>query len=291
MTEQTTAAARASTPFLRAPRISRTARVRLTFVGLRREFTATWRLAADRRSFARFMADGLGYRAQRIWHLGGNRRRVMRFADGTELTYRVNRGDVRAIAEVWLSGAYELPFPLEVRTVIDMGANIGTAAVWFVRHLGAERVVAVEPVADNAELARANLARTDAEAEVIVAAVGPAPGTARFELSPDSTLGRLGGDGIEVPVVTPQALVDRLPRDEPIDLVKIDVEGAEQELFDVDLAWLERVRCVVIELHGDRVDWRSITSKLTDAGFTHYPIAAADLYRGPTDIMAAFLRQ
>jgi len=36
-----------------------------------------------------------------------------------------------------------------------------------------------------------------------------------------------------------------------VDLIKIDVEGAERELFQGDLSWLERTRAIAIEFHGD----------------------------------------
>jgi FkbM family methyltransferase len=236
------------------------------------------------------VSAALLYRIRRFADVGdADRHRTVKFKDGTELTYRLNRGDVRAIAETWMSGAYELPVTLGQRNIIDLGANIGSTSVWLARRYGAKRVLAVEPDPGNAELARINLRRNGIDAEVIEAAVGPHNGTIRFERSENSTLGRIGGDGIEVPLVTPQSLVERFETDEPI-LLKMDVEGAEAELFDADLGWLDRVECLVAELHADTVDVEEIKRKLTGRGFRNLEIGAGNLYLGPTDVMVVSVR-
>lgn len=36
-----------------------------------------------------------------------------------------------------------------------------------------------------------------------------------------------------------------------VDLLKVDIEGAETELFSRDVDWLTLVRCIAIEFHGD----------------------------------------
>lgn len=256
-------------------------RLRLSLEGLRGEFTGSWKLAAGPRSFARLATDALGYRGQRVLRFGdGRHHRTVRFKDGTELTYRLNRGDVRAIAEIWISEAYRLPFEIRPRNIIDLGANIGVASVWLVREYGGSELVAVEPVPENAELARRNFERNGLAADLIEAAVGPTEGTARFELSSNSTLGRTGTAGIEVALVTAQSVVDRFPAGERIDLLKMDVEGAEQELFKADLTWLERVDCLVVELHADRVDWKGIIAALRTHGFSAVEIGKGNEYGG-----------
>lgn len=265
-------------------------RLALTTAGLRIELTGSWRLAADVRSFARLALDGLGYRAQRLVRLSHRPRRRVRFKDGTELTYRLNRGDVRAIAEIWMCDAYRVPFDIRPRNILDIGANIGATSVWFVRHYGGTRVIAVEPAPDNADLARLNLARNGIVGEVVEAAIGPHEGETHFELNANSALGRISDRGLAVKLVTPQMLVDRFPPGDRVDLVKIDIEGAEHELFNADLSWLARVDCVVLELHADRVDCGAIIATLKAAGFSYAPIGEDNKYRGLTDVMAAFWR-
>jgi FkbM family methyltransferase len=274
------------------PRRSRgLARVRLTVAGVYGELAGAWRLAEDISSFVRFAGDAFAYRAWGVVRIvRSDRRHTVRFKGGIELTYRLNRGDVRAIAEVWMTHTYELPFEIRARNIIDLGANIGAASVWLARRYGCSKLVAVEPVPDSAALARINLERAGIFAEIFSAAVGTANGRARFMVSKDSTWGRLGPEGIDVELISPQAVVDRFGPGERIDLVKIDIEGAEQDLFEGDLSWLQRVDCLVIELHADRVDWRDIISTLTRLGFSHCQISEGDMYAAPTDLTVAFHR-
>jgi FkbM family methyltransferase len=37
---------------------------------------------------------------------------------------------------------------------------------------------------------------------------------------------------------------------ETVDLLKIDIEGAEEAVFSADTSWLDRIRNIVIELHS-----------------------------------------
>jgi hypothetical protein len=58
---------------------------------------------------------------------------------------------------------------------------------------------------------------------------------------------REDSEGVRVRAITPGTLIREL-NIPAIDLAKIDIEGAEQEVFE-DLGWLDGVRCVMIELH------------------------------------------
>lgn len=53
----------------------------------------------------------------------------------------------------------------------------------------------------------------------------------------------------EVRAITVEDILERYAL-QRIDLLKIDIEGAELELFSAgDLTWLDRVDCIAIELH------------------------------------------
>jgi tRNA1(Val) A37 N6-methylase TrmN6 len=67
--------------------------------------------------------------------------------------YRLNKGDLHSIREVWFEEAYRLPFEDPSGTLLDLGANIGLTGVWLAKRYAIERVIAVEPDCDNAMLA------------------------------------------------------------------------------------------------------------------------------------------
>jgi hypothetical protein len=52
-----------------------------------------------------------------------------------------------------------------------------------------------------------------------------------------------------------------------VDLLKVDIEGAEVELFRNDLGWLDRVGAIAIEFHGRSRDESGFDQMLTEHGF------------------------
>ena len=90
-----------------------------------------------------------------------NRMRQVRTRDGATICYRLNRGDLQSIREVWLEEAYRLPLPEPSGVLLDLGANIGLTSVWLAKRYRFSRIIAVEPVAENAVLVRRNLEIND----------------------------------------------------------------------------------------------------------------------------------
>ena len=57
-----------------------------------------------------------------------------------------------------------------------------------------------------------------------------------------------------------------------IDLLKIDIEGSEQDLIEgEDRAWLQRVKEIVIEFHPTISPNAKLIDILIGAGFTYWP--------------------
>jgi hypothetical protein len=61
-------------------------------------------------------------------------------------------------------------------------------------------------------------------------------------------------------------------------VLKVDIEGAERELFATSLEWLSRVDTILLEVHPPMADADAIGAALDEAGFSPAPVAApADL--------------
>jgi FkbM family methyltransferase len=168
-----------------------------------------------------------------------------------------------------------------VRNVLDLGANIGLTSVYLARKHESPRILAVEPVASNAELTRSNLAANGIDADVVEAAVAPFDGTIRFQESVHSNVGHVSADGRPVAAVSMPALLQRLGDGGDVDLLKIDIEGAEGELLSESSSWLDRVRCVIIEFHPDHVDYPGLVALLKARGFDFIP--RGSVFRYSTD--------
>jgi len=52
-----------------------------------------------------------------------------------------------------------------------------------------------------------------------------------------------------------------------VDLLKVDIEGAEVELFKGDVSWLRRVGAIAIEFHGDSRRESGFDQIMRDYGF------------------------
>jgi len=169
--------------------------------------------------------------------------------------------------------------------VYDVGANLGLYTRFLVTALGAGRVVAFEPSADNRILLAQNLALAGIEARVTVlpSAIADTDGTAEFQVddrqSTSGTLSRVTGGGPSVgrsnlglgPLTAQVAcrsldslVAEGLPKP---DVIKVDVEGAEALLLRgaCDLLRGTGPR-LLIELHGAEVT-REVLPILADLGY------------------------
>jgi FkbM family methyltransferase len=145
--------------------------------------------------------------------------------------------------------------------IIDAGANIGAASLWFHQRFGEAAIVAIEPEQDNARILRANLASVP-RATVIEAAIAGAAGKV------DVRDGATGWDVTttrsetgSIPAITMGDALASVPDGTPF-IAKIDIEGFESDLFSGDCSWINDMAMVIIEPH----DWMH-PGKATSAGF------------------------
>lgn len=144
-----------------------------------------------------------------------------------------------------------LPRDRDRAVILDCGSNIGITVRYFKAAHPQARIIAVEPDAGNFSLLERNCAGLKG-ITCLQAAIWSEPGRLRLEregLAPSSyrTMGEPAADGVEA--VTIPGLLTRFGV-ERVSLLKVDIEGAELELFSApDLSWLERVDAIAIELH------------------------------------------
>jgi hypothetical protein len=58
---------------------------------------------------------------------------------------------------------------------------------------------------------------------------------------------------------------------EAIDILKVDIEGAESDLFAECKSWISKVRLIVIEIHPGLVDYQRVIHSITTHGFRYFP--------------------
>ncbi len=144
------------------------------------------------------------------------------------------------------------------RFVFDLGANIGLASRYFAAAYPGCRILAVEPDDRNLALFNRNLAAVPADRWAVLRAavwhcdepVALRLPAVEVEYHGIQVAAPTASDTVTVPGVTPAGLIERsgFPH---VDLMKVDIEGAEAGLFQGDTAWLARVNAIAIEFHHD----------------------------------------
>lgn len=144
--------------------------------------------------------------------------------------------DVRTANEVFCRGDYGMGTP---RVVVDIGANIGVATLFFLTRRVDSVVYAYEPVPANLTVLRANLEPFTNRYHLAEMAVAVHGGPAEFLTEPVGRYGGLsefkeqlpGHSAITVECEAMEAVLDRvIALEGHIDLVKIDTEGSEPDL-------------------------------------------------------------
>ena len=124
-----------------------------------------------------------------------------------------------------------------VSCVVDFGSNIGISALYFLTRNAQVKVYLYEPLPKNIERLKGNLQGFEDRYELDSVAVGLENGTSQFGCE---TTGRYGGlnkgemeSQIEVQVKKANEIVqDILNKNATIDILKIDIEGLEEDVIN-----------------------------------------------------------
>jgi FkbM family methyltransferase len=184
---------------------------------------------------------------------------TIKFRSGEEAVLRSGTTDVLVFREIFLQNMYMAALAATPRVsrnlrVMDCGANIGLFSVLCARHFDHPFLLCVEPSAGNLQSLNANVANLRANVTAVQAFVGYPSGNGYLCDTGDGewgfTLTRAPIDGIpSVPILDIPSLMRQVGWD-GIDLLKVDIEGAEGEVFANCESWIDLVSSVIVELHS-----------------------------------------
>jgi FkbM family methyltransferase len=185
--------------------------------------------------------------------------RHLQLHNGIDLELR-NVHDLVTAWVIFFRNEYHLPPDASV--VLDLGANYGAFTLFAARTAPNARVISVEPFPPSFERLAGHVGRHQLDGRVHPWPFGVAAsaGTRQMPLRPDESpfLGLLppgaaAGGCVDVQVLTLPEVLDRvsqMPGCARIDFLKVDIEGAEHEIFrTTPPAVLARVRRVGMEYH------------------------------------------
>jgi FkbM family methyltransferase len=186
---------------------------------------------------------------------GGSVRIVVAASDQHPgMTLRAGTSDIPVFVQVYREREYSLPLREPVRTIIDAGANIGLSSLYFAARYPQAHIISIEPEPSNFELLRTNVADHSLVTPLQIA-LAAADGELQIT---DPGLGSWGfrswggeavrDGGVTVPALCLNSILD-LYGINRVNVLKMDIEGAEKDILECCVPWIDRVDVLVAELH------------------------------------------
>lgn len=210
--------------------------------------------------------------------------------NGADLSLRIDDSDIRVFKQIFVDNEYDsLNLPETAKTIIDLGANIGLSALFFIKKFPTSRIVAVEPDAVNFSIMEKNLEKFSKSVSFLQAAIWPTDGEVSLVEEDDdhASLGAWGyrteasngNSGLSVKAVTIPTIMKQYDMDF-VDILKVDIEGAEYELFEKNYEdWIDKVGLIIIETHDRfKPNSEAMVRKALSGRFDELPMKGENLF-------------
>lgn len=164
-----------------------------------------------------------------------------------------NNADSSTFNEVILRKEYTLNLQFTPKTIIDGGANIGLTSLFFINQYPDSQIIAIEPATDNYGILKENVSPY-----LNVIPIQSAIWSGKTNLKViDNGRGANGytveeAKEVDKDTFTAIGIVDIMKKQnwERIDILKLDIEGSEKQVFEKDYEyWLPRTKVLIVETH------------------------------------------
>ncbi|MEA5504689.1 FkbM family methyltransferase [Halotia wernerae UHCC 0503] len=216
------------------------------------------------------------------------------------IEFRNNHSDLYILRENFIQRIYDFEYEKIIRNVkniVDLGANIGLSSLFFQSRFPSAQIVCVEPVEQNVKILKKNAENNKFSWVIEKVAIQSKAGSvtlypnawwssstvsenvaSKRESNEDRLEHLLKLPSEVVPSFPVNAILDKHNID-IVDVLKMDIEGAEEGVILNSSEWLNRVKILIIEIHDKYVNRYEITKVLIDAGFERMVGR-----EGPTDV-------
>lgn len=195
-----------------------------------------------------------------------------RFLGGRPIYLRSGSTDMRMLRSIFDHEVYHIPGQTtgEISSIIDLGAYTGLSTLYFADRYPKAKIVAVEPDTSNFYCLQRNVHTLSDPARVTVlnACISDNTGAVRFNMTgPSWARSIAAGVGTEVRCLTVTDLLVQVGFDH-VDLLKMDIEGAERLAFQSVDEWLPRARWVRMEIHPPHMSVEELVNAMCRHGRT-----------------------
>lgn len=186
---------------------------------------------------------------------------VLELRNGLKYKVRPGAGDLGTVNEAAILNPYLGVGHIQLAenaVVVDVGANIGDFTVQAARLAPKGRVYAIEPVPEHCRIIHEQIALNGvSNAEVLESALGAGEGELDLYVAGNLSSSNWGeGKPVRVPLTTLEGVMKRygLTR---IDVLKMDCEGAEWDIFPASEHLLPQISQICMEYHNGKqtVEW------------------------------------
>lgn len=170
-----------------------------------------------------------------------------------KLYLRRGTSDEPTLRQVFMNTRYEMDLGFSPKTILDGGANVGYASVFFAHKYPDAEVLSIEPDNSNFEQVKKNTAHYPNVTPIQTAIWGNSsflkiinPKTEHWAFEVAEC------DATDAGAFKAVSIADLIAKQgwESIDILKLDIEGAEMSVFQEGYEeWLPKVRLLIIELH------------------------------------------
>ena len=170
---------------------------------------------------------------------------------------RYGSTDFKVFNQIFFQNEYgPLSVPAEARLILDCGAYVGYSTMYFLARYPNAHVIAVEADSRNYALLKQNLTRYETRVTIVNAGLWSHRTSLKIRKGVRGEWSTnvhecLDGEQPDLEATDiPSLLAGR--EGQRIDLLKMDIEGAERVVFGNHFgSWIDLVDTFVIELHGD----------------------------------------
>jgi FkbM family methyltransferase len=161
--------------------------------------------------------------------------------------------DINVFSSVFIDRELETYLPEDPRFIIDGGANVGYTTAFYAQRFPNTTIIAVEPSKSNLTQLRRNCSGYN-NVVFLEGALWPVftpVGIVNPEAESWSYQVEAGDDSSSVQGYPIEDIM-RIYSIKEIDLLKLDIEGAERFLFESEFGrWLPCVKAIVVEIHNE----------------------------------------
>jgi len=174
------------------------------------------------------------------------------------ISLRLPGSDLYTYEQIFYDEEYKFKTKHDPEVIIDAGANIGLTAIYFANKYPNAKIIAIEPDSGNFEMLKQNVAFYENVTPIQgalwhkneqISLVDPGLGEWGFMTEDNETAKNISATSRHlVEAYTVDKIMEMFDLDR-VDILKIDIEGAEKEVFSDTSAWIHRVDAIIAELH------------------------------------------